>query len=149
MRTFFARVGVWLFVFLIVSGLNAAAYTFFVADAFDPDGSRTDLATGCSDVALLGTCFVSFLLAGIAVAWHMRGSGSAIPWAMALGCVWLATDIAFQFPWYQMFPAHPSPYDHLIAFVGAICAPAASALGAVAYREWLRRAFVANTHPSD
>jgi hypothetical protein len=144
MSKLFASVGVWLLLFVVVTGLNSAAYGFVIGQVVDLETGQLNLGTGWSDSVLLGTCFVSFLLAGFAIALHMRGAALAIPWAMALGSVWVASQIACHFPWYQMWPSHPSLYDRLIALLGALCAPVASTIGAVIYRAWRKREPVAN-----
>ena len=134
MRSILLRLVAWLLLLAILAEANWFAHSLFFAEPIDVATGLLKLGTAWTDFLLLVTCFASFFLGGFALCWVMGGDVSAVPSAMALGCVWVAADIALRFPWYQLLPSHPAAYDHMVAFLGAICAPVAAALGSLLFR---------------
>ena len=133
MRTPLVPAVLWLLLFVLVWEVNRYAYGAVLFAMVEGDRVLGHVGSGWSAAFLLGACFASFFCAGIAQAWCMRSVSGAIPIAMALGSAWVAADVSLRIPWYQLLPSHPTGCDHLVAFVGALCAPVASALGAVTY----------------
>ena len=125
-----ATFALWLLLLFIADQLFTWAYNFVYFPLIDPATNSVRYGEPIPDLILLSTSVLIFAAAGALLAWRMGGGLLPIVLGMGLGCAWLAGEIAMRIPWFQLMPSHPSTYDRLMAFFGALSAPVAGAIGA-------------------
>ena len=71
-----------------------------------------------------------FLAAGALISWWTKEVMLSVVLAMALGSTSLALEMAISLPWFQFMVSHPTIYDYVFVFLGAMAPPMAGGCGA-------------------
>ena len=127
----------WLALIFVTNAITTVAYNYIYFPLIDPSDLSIEYGSPIPDLLLLVIYVIIYVIAGIIIAWRMKGVSLALVLAIILGAVGLAIELALRIPWFQLMPSHPSSYDHALAFIGSLTPPLSAGLGAFLYTRFV------------